>query len=129
MANGMANAFKNGFNAIARFWNSTIGSISFDLPFGIGGFDVPNMPTLHEGGIVPGVAGMDVAAILQAGELVISRPQLKALMSNQSLPQAQASQQSSPVIGSMTVIGQDPVSTAAAVGRELAFQRRFQGGT
>lgn len=35
----------------------------------------------------------------------------------------------SPVIGSMTVIGQDPVSTAAAVGRELAFQRRFQGGT
>lgn len=34
-----------------------------------------------------------------------------------------------PVIGSMTVIGQDPVSTAAAVGRELAFQRRFQGGT
>ena len=127
MANGMANAFKGGFNAIAGFWNRTIGAISFDLPFGIGGFDVPNMPTLHEGGIVPGRAGMDVAAILQAGELVISRPQLKALMSNQPLPQA--SQSSSPVIGTMTVIGQDPVSTAAAVGRELAFQRRFQGGT
>ena len=43
--------------------------------------------------------------------------------------ESQAGQQSAPVIGSMTVIGQDPVSTAAAVGRELAFQRRFQGGT
>jgi hypothetical protein len=43
--------------------------------------------------------------------------------------ESQAGQQSAPVIGSMTVIGQDPISTAAAVGRELAFQRRFQGGT
>jgi phage-related protein len=131
---GIESAFNTAFGAIRSVWNSTVGGFGFDLPGWLGsivGGKSFRIPKMHEGGLVPGVAGLDVPAILQAGELVISRPQLKALMNNQPLPQAQAqaSQPSSPVIGTMTVIGQDPISTAAAVGRELAFQRRFQGGT
>lgn len=34
---------------------------------------IPDIPTLHTGGIVPGAAGADVPTILQAGELVLSR--------------------------------------------------------
>ena len=132
IGNTIKGAFNTAFGAVKSLWNDTVGGFGFTVPswvpLGIGGKSF-HIPRMHEGGMVPGVAGIDVPAILQAGELVISRPQLKALMSNQPLPQAQAPQSSSPVIGSMTVIGQDPVSTAAAVGRELAFQRRFQGGT
>lgn len=131
IGNTISGAFTTAFNAVKSLWNDTVGGFGFEVPSWVpfvGGKNF-RIPKMHEGGLVPGVAGIDVPAILQAGELVISRPQLKALMNNQPLPQAQASQSSSPVIGSMTVIGQDPVSTAAAVGRELAFQRRFQGGT
>ena len=51
--------FKTAFNAIAGLWNNTIGKLSFKVPGwvpGIGGkgFDVPDIPTLAEGGIVTG---------------------------------------------------------------------------
>lgn len=53
-------AFKTVFNAIAGIWNNTIGKLSFKVPtwvpFGLGGkeFNVPDIPTLAEGGIVNG---------------------------------------------------------------------------
>ena len=39
----------------------------------VGGFTIgtPDIPYLHAGGIVPGVPGSDVPAILQAGERVL----------------------------------------------------------
>lgn len=51
--------FKAAFNAIARFWNSTVGKLSFKAPGwipGIGGkgWDVPDIPTLAAGGIATG---------------------------------------------------------------------------
>ena len=50
-------AFKAVMNGIARAWNATIGKISVHVPSwvpGLGGkgFDVPNIPTLAQGGIV-----------------------------------------------------------------------------
>jgi hypothetical protein len=49
--------FKAAFNAIAKLWNNTIGSLSFTVPGwvpGIGGkgFNVPDIPELKDGGIV-----------------------------------------------------------------------------
>ena len=54
---GVLNIYKNIFNTIARLWNNTIGSLSFEFPDwvpGLGGkgFSVPNIPLLAEGGIV-----------------------------------------------------------------------------
>jgi hypothetical protein len=51
--------YKNIFNSIAKLWNNTIGSLSFEFPDwvpGLGGkgFSVPNIPYLAEGGIVTG---------------------------------------------------------------------------
>lgn len=47
--------FKAAFNMIARFWNRTVGSLSFSLPswipvIGGHGFSMPKLPTLQRGG-------------------------------------------------------------------------------
>lgn len=67
--------FRAAFNFIARAWNNTVGRLSFSVPSwvpGLGGkgFSVPNLPTFHSGGIVPGAPGQEMLAILQAGEKV-----------------------------------------------------------
>lgn len=51
--------FKTAFNAIARFWNNTVGKISFTAPdwvpgFGGKGFSMPKIPELAKGGIATG---------------------------------------------------------------------------
>jgi hypothetical protein len=63
------------FNLIARAWNSTIGSLSWTVPDwipGIGGnsISVPNLPTFHAGGRVPGSPGEYVPILAMAGERV-----------------------------------------------------------
>jgi len=68
--------YKAAFNAIAHVWNATVGQLSFHVPDwvpGIGGkgFDVPDLPTFHTGGI----AGRDMLAVLQQGEQIIPRGQ------------------------------------------------------
>jgi hypothetical protein len=70
--------YRAAFNAIARMWNRTVGSLSWTVPGwvpGIGGntISVPNIPTFHQGGKVPGPPGSEQLAVLQAGEEVTSR--------------------------------------------------------
>jgi hypothetical protein len=69
--------FREAFNAIARLWNSTVGKLHFEIPGWIpflGGksFDVPDIPTLHQGGEfrapVPGGEGL---ALLRDRERVL----------------------------------------------------------
>jgi len=69
MGDALKQAFKAVFNAIADFWNSTVGKLSFKVPTWvpiIGGkkFDVPDIPKLAEGGIV---TGPTLALIGEAG--------------------------------------------------------------
>ena len=50
-----AGIFKTAFNAVARFWNDSIGDIGFEIPDwvpGIGGksWSIPDLPYLAEGG-------------------------------------------------------------------------------
>lgn len=68
--------FRMGFNAIANLWNNTVGALEWTVPSwvpGIGGLTlgVPNIPTFHDGGRVPGAPGTEMVALLQAGEQVI----------------------------------------------------------
>jgi len=67
--------FRAAFNAIARAWNNTIGRLSWSVPawvpiIGGNSISVPNLPTFHAGGTVPGVVGRPTVALLQAGETV-----------------------------------------------------------
>jgi len=68
-------AAKIAFNKIAGWWNSSIGAIGFTVPSWVpvvGGrsFSVPNIPTLHTGGVMPGAPGTEGLAMLMAGERV-----------------------------------------------------------
>jgi hypothetical protein len=76
LANIISAPFKAAFGAIARLWNSTVGQLSFKVPGwvpGIGdkGFQMPKLPEMHSGGIVPGPRGANVPIMAQAGERVI----------------------------------------------------------
>lgn len=81
LADVISAPFKAAFNAVARFWNSTVGKLSFKVPGwvpGVGGkgFDVPNIPTFHDGGVFrtanPGGEGL---ALLRDGETVLTPSQ------------------------------------------------------
>jgi hypothetical protein len=67
--------FRAAFNFVADAWNNTVGKLQWSVPDwipGIGGntIGVPKLPKFHSGGVVPGVPGQEVMAVLQAGERV-----------------------------------------------------------
>jgi hypothetical protein len=70
VASAITAPFKAGFNDVARFWNSTIGSFSVNFPgvLGVGAFkfSIPKMPTLDTGALVTqsGLAYLDAAEIV-----------------------------------------------------------------
>lgn len=78
VANFILTPYKAAFNGIARAWNNTVGRLSWSVPGWIpfiGGntISVPQLPTFHSGGIVPGPVGSPQVALLQGGEEVRSR--------------------------------------------------------
>jgi hypothetical protein len=79
---GIVSTVKGAFNMVIGAINAIIGAInSIQIHFGGGpggigkfdwdGFNIKKLPYLHQGGIVPGIPGSDVPAILQAGETVL----------------------------------------------------------
>jgi phage-related protein len=75
IAGSISSPFRAAFNFIASAWNNTVGGLSFSIPGwvpGIGGnsFGVPRIPYFHSGGVVPGVVGTNVLAMVQAGERI-----------------------------------------------------------
>ena len=83
MWNGITSAFKAAINTLIRGWNG----LEFKIPgFKIGpiGYDgftlgVPDVPTLHTGGIYQAPMGASEGlAMLQSGERVLSRAQTRA---------------------------------------------------
>lgn len=70
--------YRAAFNGIARAWNATVGRLSWSVPgwvplIGGNSISVPNLPTFHAGGTVPGPVGAPRMAVLQGGETVSSR--------------------------------------------------------
>jgi hypothetical protein len=70
--------YKAAFNGIARAWNATVGRLSWSVPgwvpfIGGNSISVPQLPTFHAGGVVPGPVGSPQVALLQGGEVVQSR--------------------------------------------------------
>lgn len=57
MWNGFKNAAKSAFNAVARFWNGTVGALSFTVPgwvpgWGGNSWGVPDIPYMAQGGTI-----------------------------------------------------------------------------
>jgi hypothetical protein len=64
----IAEPFRAGFGAVARFWNSTIGSFSFSIPSWVpivGGrtWAMPRIPALAQGGVIPSTPGGMLALV------------------------------------------------------------------
>lgn len=77
VASAISGPFRSAFNYVARAWNNTIGRLSWSVPswvpiIGGNSISVPNLPTFHAGGTVPGGPGRTVVAALQGGEKVMS---------------------------------------------------------
>lgn len=71
--------YQLAFKAIAWAWNNTVGRLSFSIPSwvpGLGGkgFDVPDIPTFHTGGVVPGSG--DQLIMAKGGESIFTREQM-----------------------------------------------------
>lgn len=76
------------FNALAGFVNrNVVDRINRALEFRIEAFgvgvdinppDIPQIPTMHSGGVVPGPPGAEVLRILEAGEAVLTADQQQA---------------------------------------------------
>lgn len=75
VASAISSPFRAAFNAVSSAWNNTVGRLSWSVPGwvpGIGGAHIsaPQLPKFHTGGVVPGLPGQEVLAVLQAGETV-----------------------------------------------------------
>lgn len=75
VGNAISAPFRAAFNGIASLWNNTVGQLSWTVPdwvpiIGGSNLSVPKIPTFHTGGVVDGVPGQEVLALLQAGETV-----------------------------------------------------------
>jgi len=82
--------FKSAFNFIADAWNNTVGQLSFTMPdwvpfIGGKGFDMPDIPKFHKGGIVPGPAGAEMLAVLEGGEMILPRNAVQSMAAGQSV--------------------------------------------
>jgi TP901 family phage tail tape measure protein len=77
LINGFKEGVKEAWNSFANWFNAKVGGMEIKIPgiFGWGGktIGMPDMPTFHTGGIVPGMG--DVAAIVRAGEMVLTATQ------------------------------------------------------
>ncbi|MEV6306485.1 hypothetical protein AB0M02_44255 [Actinoplanes sp. NPDC051861] len=76
IGSAISRPFRNAFNQISFAWNNTVGRLSWSVPGwipGIGGnsISVPNLPTFHKGGTVPGPPGTEVPILALAGETVL----------------------------------------------------------
>ncbi|MFI6160396.1 hypothetical protein ACIA59_10650 [Micromonospora haikouensis] len=73
LASILSSPFRQAFNAIARFWNNTVGRLSFTVPswvpeFGGNGFSMPQLPMLAQGGVVSARRGGTLAVIGEGGQ-------------------------------------------------------------
>lgn len=125
---GIQSAVKTGVNAVIGFINIMIrawNSLDFEIPkvhvpgtnldfggFNVGLPDIPEIPKLHSGGVVPGRRGAEVPAILQAGEVVLTA--------------AQAAGLNKPVNTFNITVNQSNAS-ASDIAREIAWQMKTMG--
>lgn len=118
VANTIKAPFSAAFNGIKSLWNSTVGGKGFTVPDwipGLGGKSF-KIPTFHNGGIIPGPMGKDVLANLQAGEMVLSIAQVRALRAQQPAATTTAAATGTTVINVTVNAG---VGDPAEIGRRV----------
>jgi phage-related protein len=72
VGDGIKEAFRAAFNFVARGWNSTVGKLKVPdwSPIG-GGMGMPQIPEFNKGGVVPGIQGAPMLAVVHGGEQIL----------------------------------------------------------
>jgi phage-related protein len=109
IAETIGGAFRNAFQRIKDWWNRTIGGKGFKAPDWLGGAEF-RIPTFAKGGVVPGIPGTPVPAILHAGEMVLRRQQVDNFA---TAPAASSSAQYAITVN--VAPGANPVDTGRAI--------------
>lgn len=121
--------FEDAFNAIKSVWDNTVGKLKMPNLPGLAGSAL-NIPGFHTGGVVPGRAGAEVFAVLQAGEVVLNREQVGHAYRNLQGAAAMASPAAAPqVVVPMYINGKRfAQATSTDMGVEADRQRKMRGG-
>ena len=132
IGNAIVAPFKSAFNLIVDIWNSTIGSLSFTVPWWVPGigdksFSLPKLAKwAHEGGVVTGAPGANVPMMLQTGEMVLSQDQQAMLLGRINGTGGGG--------GGVTInVSVSPTADKAAIGQSIAealaaYERRSGAG-
>ena len=78
IADAIGGAFQSAFNRVRDWWNRILGGKGFKAPEWLGGAEF-RIPTLAKGGMVPGLTGTPVLAMLHAGERVLRRDEQRTM--------------------------------------------------
>jgi hypothetical protein len=72
IGDGIRDGFRGAFNFVVRAWNSTLGGLKVpDLVPVIGGLSLPELQEFNKGGIVPGIQGKPMLAMVHGGERIL----------------------------------------------------------
>lgn len=103
--------FKSAFNAVARFWNSTVGKLSWSVPDwvpGLGGksIDAPKLPELADGATVKPRKGGTLAILAEAGraETVVDTGLMNRRLAEMDVARAALAAPPAPVATMPTVL-------------------------
>jgi phage-related minor tail protein len=118
--------FKAAFNAVARYWNTTVGSLSFTFPDwipGLGGNTIsgPKLPMLAKGGVISGQGAVMVG---EAGPEILNLPRGASVVPlDRATPAASAPASGGGDLHVTVNEARDPLGTAGRIGREWKMWR------
>lgn len=118
----VVNGIIGALNHIIDTIDSALAGVSAFGFHPFGAKTIPDIPTLHTGGFVPGTPGADVPAILQAGEFVLSRANVSALAASGG-----TSQPSRTLHQEINVTAFDPRSAAIETQQRSDFAAKTRG--
>lgn len=118
----VVNGIINALNHIIDVIDGGLAGVSAFGFHPFGAKTIPDIPTLHSGGFVPGTSGADVPAILQAGEFVLSRSHVAALAASGG-----TSQPSRTLHQEITVTAFDPRTAAIETQQRSDFAAKTRG--
>lgn len=125
VAGAISGPFDSAFGAVKKLWNDTVGGFGFTIPGWVPfvGGDSFKIPSMHTGGIVPGVPGSDVLINMQAGEMVIPRSGVAAFTAVAS----GSNEPSRSLHIEQNIQAFDPVSAAITMQQKSDFAAKTRG--
>jgi hypothetical protein len=104
---------------VVRAWNSTLGGLKVpDLVPVIGGLSLPKLEEFNKGGIVPGIQGAPMLAVVHGGEQILRPSEVAG---------SAGSEMSDKRVGDVFVTVNQSDASPYEIGREILWQMKVAG--